>query len=413
MDRRKWLTGGTTFAAGALLAGGTRSFDIQEATGLRTAESFGAVGDGRADDTVALLRAIDWERTTPGRALVTLAAGRTYRVRQTLRFDFDHGGLLCLDGAATVRFDMAEGNGIEVVDRASDTAQVSGSWFRGIHVSRRGRSEGHAWYYRRARFGHLNEDCGVDGGWEHCFHYDNSCYGNNALFRPHLEMGSMAGVGIWIGPVCNGLHVHHPEINNARIGAIEVDATSTSDLGEGPGVNSIILDHPMTHGAGEWHIRLNGAYASRITAPRLEAGRSAAPQLVIGDRMRCTGIVVDSAWFQGSRTASAALDVGRVIGLTVLEPAFQNVDGAAIRLRPEDAGTREGVLIVHPIRGGTTGALFAGGDARGATVLSRSGDVVPAPGAGLVLRDQDSGDLFRLVVRRGQLEVVRSTDQVL
>lgn len=408
MDRRSLISHAAALTLGAVLPQDVAAPEAvpNDSCTFRTAESFGAVGDGTADDTDALLEAVEWERKESGRALVVLRGGRAYRVRQTLRFDFDHGGLLCLDGAASVNFNMNAGNGIEVFDPSTTEAHVSGSWFRGVYLYHRGRIDGHAWYYRRASFGHVNEDCGAPGGWGHCFHYDNSCFGNNLLARPHLEMGRMAGIGIWIGAICNGLHVVHPEINNPRIGAIEIDATRRSDIGEGPGVNSVVLDHVMTHNCGEWHLRLNGAYATRISSPRLEASASEAPLVVLGDDGHCENITMDAAWLQGSGSARVGLEVGDVTGFTLLEPAFYNLAGPAMDLRPPILGRGpSGVAVIHPVRAGTTGPLFADGDARGATVLSLDGDVIPAPGAGLVLRDEEDGRLRRVTSRGGRLLV--------
>lgn len=364
----------------------------------RPIESFGAVGDGETDDTDAFERAIEWERATTGRQYVELSAGRRYRVTRTLRFDFGHGGLFCAAGLATIVSDVPRGNGIEVVG-AGRVDEVTGSWFRGVQlVTHRARS-GHAWFYRRARFGHINEDCGAAGPWNHYFHYDNACYGNNILLRPHLEMGGRGRVGIWIGPVCNGLHVVHPEINNPAEVGIEVDASGRSDAGSGPGVNSVVLDHVLTYGCGEAHIRLNGALGVSVRSPRLEAGPSSAPLMVLGDRAGCEGVLVESPWFQGSDHAPTALRVHRVRGLTVLTLLARRISGPVIEVVGEAAS---GITVVHPIVRETGPTV--GGSTEGVVVIDAGGDVsILGRRGGLVLPDRDTGVRYRVVVQGGRL----------
>lgn len=370
----------------------------------RSIESFGAAGDDVHDDTGAFMEAIAWERQTGGRQLVGLTPGKSYRVLRTLTFDFDGGGLVCEGGAAQVRFEMEEGNGIEVWNRREHGSHISSSCFRNVHLLNRSATAGHAWYYRRARFDHLNDGCGALGGWNHYFHYDNSCFGNNLLLRPHLEMGGRGRVGIWIGPVCNGIHVLHPEINNPAEVGVEIDATERSDIGEGPGVNSVVLDHVMTHNCRMAHLRLNGALGTSIRSPRLEASSSAAPLIVLGDRAGCANTVVETPWFQGSRTARTALDLHRSSGLLVTEPSFVNLAGAA--LRGSDATT--GAVLIHPRVLGTTRGLFEDPPPRGMTVIGASGDItLLSDEAGLVLRDREDGRLYRVVSRGGRLSTQR------
>ena len=393
MDRRSLLAGlALTAACGVPKGADSR---VQ----LRYIESFGALGDGRGDDTDAFMRAIDWERATPGRQYVALCAGSVYRVTRTLQFDFPHGGLVCLAGAAVINFDMTEGNGIEVHDAASRSAYVSGSWFRGVHVVSETARDGHGWYYRRARFGHINEDCGASGRWNHAFHYDNGCYGNNMLSRPHLELAGQTRIGIWIGPVCHGLHVLHPEINNPSAVGIEVDASQRSDTDEGPGVNSVVLDHVMTHGCGEAHIRVNGALGLSIRSPRLEAGDSTAALTVLGDRAGCEGVVIETPWFQGSDHARAAVRIGRVQGMAVICPQVRRIAGPVFDFEKSSV---QGLTIVHPsVR--DSGPLIRG-DAAGTVLLDTRGDLtLHDPACGLVLRDRADGKLRRLGLRDGRL----------
>jgi hypothetical protein len=368
-------------------------------------ESFGAAGDGRTDDTAAFTRALAWQRSAPGQTSLIARPAAVYRLRGPLTFDYDHGGIVCPAGKAVLLFDADQGNGIEVWDPSSGTRHVSGSYFRGIHAVHQGRTSGHAWYYRRARFGHINEDCGASGGWDHAFHYDNSCFGNNILLRPHLEMSGQGGTGIWIGPVCNGLHVVHPEINNPREVGIEIDARRTSDNGQGPGVNNVVLDHPMTHDCGVAHLRLSGAYATTIRAPRLEAGSSTAPLVVVGEHAPCRNLSLEEGWLQGSQTARTGISILGVAGFTIRQTSFQNIAGPAVRFPEGQSGARShGVVLVHPIRAGTTGNLLEHPDGAGVTVIDTSGDVlVSDANRGPVLRDRSTGHLYRLFIRDGRL----------
>jgi len=71
----------------------------------RTAKSYGAVGDGVADDTAALQRALD-ELVQPGSAKVLHLQAGTYRLTATLKFDATketYGAALIGDDPATTR----------------------------------------------------------------------------------------------------------------------------------------------------------------------------------------------------------------------------------------------------------------------------------------------------------------------
>jgi len=85
LGRRGLLGAGTALG----IAGWARPAAAAPPTHVLNAADFGAVGDGRADDTAALQRALD--RTfAAGGAMLTIPPG-TYRVTRTLRVEFGHG----------------------------------------------------------------------------------------------------------------------------------------------------------------------------------------------------------------------------------------------------------------------------------------------------------------------------------
>ena len=123
MERSKSfvLVGGTlallfiTFAA----AGSTRQ-QVEAADGCLTVRDFGAVGDGKADDTQAFQRAVD-----SGQGDVHVPSG-IYRLAKTIVVDLDRIGPVSIIGSGTARIMMAgPGPALKLVGTHDGTADPS------------------------------------------------------------------------------------------------------------------------------------------------------------------------------------------------------------------------------------------------------------------------------------------------
>ncbi len=92
---------GITILAGLALLGAAPSTEPSNAATTPTVRSFGAVGDGQADDTAAVQRAVD-----AGTGLVHFPPG-TYRLTRSIVIDLDRVGYTSLTGDGVAQIVMA------------------------------------------------------------------------------------------------------------------------------------------------------------------------------------------------------------------------------------------------------------------------------------------------------------------
>ncbi|MGH7014669.1 MAG: glycosyl hydrolase family 28-related protein [Stellaceae bacterium] len=205
------------FGAGAALGIAAAARPAQAAPPRRVlnAADFGAVGDGRADDTAALQKALD--RTFAAGGTVLMVPPGTYRLTRTLRIEFGHGtsGNLgrqsgVVGHGARLDSEIADGgNVLEILCRATARFVL----VEGLDILGRGR-EGHGIYVECDGGGvyfynfclrDVNvQGCGGDG----CRLVGNVFEGQilNAYFRSNKGNGATFAHGSH-GGILSALHV--------------------------------------------------------------------------------------------------------------------------------------------------------------------------------------------------------------
>src|SRR5688500_15508999 len=98
---RTLLAGALLFVCGALVISAQKDSPAPRRDALATVLDYGAIGDGQADDTAAIQRAVD-----EGRGAVVFPPG-TYKLTKTVEIDLAKVGITSLVGHSASRVVMA------------------------------------------------------------------------------------------------------------------------------------------------------------------------------------------------------------------------------------------------------------------------------------------------------------------